>query len=423
MPPSCAGPRSALSGRPPRGTGPRRGARRGNAHSGWDAGSSCTARLGRERCARGDRRLVLEPGGAFGTGRHPTTRACLAGHRTAHSRRVRPCLRLRHRQRHPGGRCHPGRGATPPWDSTSTPAPAIYARELARVQRRRGPRSEWRTGGFEILGPGGALRGGLRQPLLRPDRAAHADGSWAQQPGSPGGWFVVSGCTAERRRETLSGPRPARASRCRRRPLPGALGRLRGGAPLRVTRPVAVPDRHAESGHFTGFIPEWTQARGRPAHEARGATNVRTRAHTVEGTRVRRTRAMPVCGVERVLDGDTEAAQELFRAPPGTALPVRPLPRRAGTAPARRTSSRRPSCRPWRDSRPSTAARACTRGCAGSPRTRSAPSAASAGPGPWRTCWTSPRRRSTRCSSRSIHSPCPTGSSSGRRRATWSARR
>ena len=153
-------------------------------------GRVCVLPPGDERTLRdGDVRLVLEPGGAFGSGRHITTRECL---RVAQER-TRPgqvildagsgsgilavaCALL-------------GAGSARGFDVDPNARP--YAEALARGNGVL-DRCEFRTGGFEAMGdPADTFDGVLAN--------IYADVLCAELPRieralRPGGWFALSGC-------------------------------------------------------------------------------------------------------------------------------------------------------------------------------------------------------------------------------------
>jgi len=166
-------------------------------------GRVCVLPPGDQRNLRADDvRLVLEPGGAFGSGRHITTRECLrvAQERTIPGQRILDagsgsgilavtCALL-------------GAGAVLGFDADPNAQP--YAEALAR-ENSVGARCEFRTGGFEILGEFGEAFDGVLANL-------YADVLCAELPKiehalRPGGWFALSGCEsrrAPRMLETLS---------------------------------------------------------------------------------------------------------------------------------------------------------------------------------------------------------------------------
>jgi len=146
-----------------------------------------------------DTRLVLEPGGAFGTGRHPTTRGCLR----AISRLVRPGDRVL------DAGCGSGilavgaalRGAREAVGFDIDPSAMPYARELAEwngVQAR----CEFRAGTFECLGPADTGFDGVLANIFADLIQAHAEDMAARL--RPGGWFAFSGCLDKKRYPTLA---------------------------------------------------------------------------------------------------------------------------------------------------------------------------------------------------------------------------
>jgi len=150
------------------------------------------------RLRPGDVRLLFEPGGAFGTGRHATTRAC-----------------LRHLQERlaPGERvldagCGSGilaaaalvlgTGTALAFDVDPNALP--YARALLDANGLAA-RCELRLGSFEVLEPSERFQGAmanLDSSLIR----SHARHLAASLVG--GGWFVCSGCTSAKRGATLA---------------------------------------------------------------------------------------------------------------------------------------------------------------------------------------------------------------------------
>jgi len=153
-------------------------------------GRLCVVPPGDERRLRpSDVRLFLEPGGAFGSGRHGTTRECLrvAQERTARGDRILDagsgsgilavaCVRL---------------GAARALGFDLDPNARPYAEALAR-ENGLASRCEFRTGGFEVLEREPEPFDGLLANL-------YADVLCAELPRlegalRPGGWFALSGC-------------------------------------------------------------------------------------------------------------------------------------------------------------------------------------------------------------------------------------
>ncbi len=146
-----------------------------------------------------DRRLILEPGGAFGTGRHPTTRGCLR----VLEARVRPAARIL------DAGCGNGVlavasamcGAASTLGFDIDPAALPYAESLARDNAVE-QRCHWRVGGFECLGSDDHDFDGVCANLFADLIQAHA-GDLARRL-KPGGWFAISGCRADLRQATLA---------------------------------------------------------------------------------------------------------------------------------------------------------------------------------------------------------------------------
>jgi len=140
-----------------------------------------------------DLRLTLEPGGAFGTGRHATTRGCLR----ELSRRVRPGARILDAGSGSGilavGCALLGAERALGFDTDRHALP--YAIELAR---RNGvtARCEFRHGDFTVLGEHDREFDGCLANLYADLLQAHA----ADLAGrlAPGGWFCFSGCRADK---------------------------------------------------------------------------------------------------------------------------------------------------------------------------------------------------------------------------------
>ncbi|HUR28816.1 MAG TPA: 50S ribosomal protein L11 methyltransferase, partial [Planctomycetota bacterium] len=146
----------------------------------------------------GDQRFVMEPGGAFGTGRHPTTRGCLR----AIARRARPGERILDAGFGNGvlAVACALRGAREivafDIDAAALPYAELLAADngVARVCR-------WRIGGFEGLGPADQGFDGVCANLFADLIQGHAaDLARALRPG---GWFAISGCRADFREATL----------------------------------------------------------------------------------------------------------------------------------------------------------------------------------------------------------------------------
>ena len=146
-----------------------------------------------------DRRLIMEPGGAFGTGRHPTTRGCLR----AIARRVRRGDRIL------DAGCGNGVlavasaicGARETLGFDIDTAALVYAEMLASdnaVTRQ----CRWRVGDFDCLGPDDVDFDGVCANLFADLIRAHA-GDLARRL-KPGGWFAISGCRADLRAGTLA---------------------------------------------------------------------------------------------------------------------------------------------------------------------------------------------------------------------------
>jgi ribosomal protein L11 methyltransferase len=146
-----------------------------------------------------DRRLVLEPGGAFGTGRHPTTRGCLR----ALSRLVRPGDRVLDAGCGSGilavGAALCGAREALGFDIDPTAMP--YARELA-LWNGVAERCEFRAGTFECLGPADTGFDGVLANIFADLIQAHAEDMAARL--RPGGWFAFSGCLDKKRYPTVA---------------------------------------------------------------------------------------------------------------------------------------------------------------------------------------------------------------------------
>ncbi|MCE9592562.1 MAG: 50S ribosomal protein L11 methyltransferase [Planctomycetes bacterium] len=151
-----------------------------------------------------DLRFVLEPGGAFGTGRHTTTRSCLR----ALQRRVRTGARVL------DAGCGNGvlavaalrLGAARAVAFDNDPHARPYAVQLAE-HNDVGARVEFRVGGFEVLTDDDrgfdAVFANIYADLIQRyavDLASRL---------APGGWFVFSGCHRDHRPRTEAAIRAA----------------------------------------------------------------------------------------------------------------------------------------------------------------------------------------------------------------------
>lgn len=144
-----------------------------------------------------DRRLDLEPGGAFGTGRHCTTRRCLQ----TIQERLAPGERVLDAGCGSGilsvAAALLGAGSVVGFDIDR-----VAARASLELAERNGvaAKCDFRTGGFEVLrpedGPFDALTANLYSDLLQ----AHAGDLAANL--RPGGWFAFSGCPRHHAAET-----------------------------------------------------------------------------------------------------------------------------------------------------------------------------------------------------------------------------
>lgn len=142
----------------------------------------------------GDRALWLEPGGAFGTGRHTTTRACLrviqqritGGERVLDAGAGNAVLSVAALLL----------GARRALAFDNDPHALPYAAKLARDNGVDG-RCELRTGGFELLGAADrdfdAVFANIYADLIQ----RHAADLAARL--APTGWFVFSGCHRDHR--------------------------------------------------------------------------------------------------------------------------------------------------------------------------------------------------------------------------------
>ncbi len=151
------------------------------------------------RLRASDTRLVLEPGGAFGTCRHPTTRGCVKAIRE----------RLRPGERVLDAGCGNGvlavasalLGAGKAVGFDIDPSAIPYARELAQWNGVD-ERCEFRVGGFEVLGARDGDFDGVLANIYADLIQSHA----AQLAGCLrlGGWFAFSGCVADKRSATTA---------------------------------------------------------------------------------------------------------------------------------------------------------------------------------------------------------------------------
>lgn len=142
----------------------------------------------------GDVRLALEPGGAFGTGRHPTTRACLRFLQTWPLADARVL----------DAGCGSGilavaaalLGAREAAGFDLDPHALPYAEALA-AENAAGPRCRFAAGGFEVVErlapPFDFVLANLYADLIE----AHAADLAAAL--GPGGRFAVSGCVRDKR--------------------------------------------------------------------------------------------------------------------------------------------------------------------------------------------------------------------------------
>ena len=152
----------------------------------------------------GDVRLTLEPGGAFGSGRHVTTRTCLkllqdhlqGGERVLDAGSGSGILSV--------AAVLLGAGSALGFDID--PYAATYAEALAR-DNDTSERCAFRTGGFEVLGDDerdfDVVLGNIYSDILQ----AHARDLSARL--APTGWFALSGCPAHHREPTEAAIRDA----------------------------------------------------------------------------------------------------------------------------------------------------------------------------------------------------------------------
>jgi len=147
----------------------------------------------------GDVQLVLEPGGAFGTGRHATTRAALR----ALQSRLAPGQRVLDAGTGSGILAVAALrfGASFALGFDVDPHALPHARALAEangVERS----CELRLGGFECLGEHEPRFDGALANLYADLIQTHARDLAASLV--PGGWFVASGCSRGKREPTLA---------------------------------------------------------------------------------------------------------------------------------------------------------------------------------------------------------------------------
>jgi ribosomal protein L11 methyltransferase len=163
------------------------------------AGFAIVPRDWRGRTRESDVRMWLEPGGAFGTGRHSTTRGCL---RVIEER-------IRGGESVLDAGCGNGvlavagvlRGAGRALGFDLDPSAIPYARELAEWNGVAGS-CEFRAGGFDRLGASDtdfdAVLANIYADLIQ----AHAGELAARL--RPGGWFAFSGCVRDKRDATVA---------------------------------------------------------------------------------------------------------------------------------------------------------------------------------------------------------------------------
>jgi ribosomal protein L11 methyltransferase len=151
----------------------------------------------RGRLRAGERKLVLEPGGAFGTGRHATTRACLR----AIQARIRPGERVLDAGCGNGilavasVLCGASSALGFDFDASAIP----YARELAELNGV-GAACEFRAGGFELLADVEREFDGCLANIYADLIQAHA--TLLARALRIGAWFAFSGCARDKRDRT-----------------------------------------------------------------------------------------------------------------------------------------------------------------------------------------------------------------------------
>ena len=150
------------------------------------------ARWSRVRERPGEPALWLEPGAAFGTGRHATTRMCLR----LLQERLRPGERILDAGQGSGILAVAGArlGARSALGFDVDPSAVRCAQELAR-ENGVSERCEFRPGSFEVLAEGDGPFDGVLANLYADLIQAHARDLRACL--RPGGWFVLSGCTVQ----------------------------------------------------------------------------------------------------------------------------------------------------------------------------------------------------------------------------------
>lgn len=150
------------------------------------------------RPREGDLVMRLEPGGAFGSGRHPTTRACLR----AIQQRIEPGARVLDAGSGSGilsvaaALC----GAREAYGFDVDPVAEPYASALA-ADNGVADRARFATGGFELLEGAGAFDAVLANIYADVVQAHAARLARALRPG---GWFAFSGCAADHARATAA---------------------------------------------------------------------------------------------------------------------------------------------------------------------------------------------------------------------------
>jgi ribosomal protein L11 methyltransferase len=167
-------------------------------------GRMCVVVPGEEYAFRkDDLPLALEPGGAFGTGRHATTRDCLR----VLQARTRPGERVLDAGSGSGilsvAATLLGAGSALGFDID--PVAHTYAGVLAS-QNGVAERCTFRTGGFEVVGNEGVFDAVLAN--IYSDVIQEHAGRLSSLL-KPAGWFVFSGCPAQHRAPTVEAIRTA----------------------------------------------------------------------------------------------------------------------------------------------------------------------------------------------------------------------